>query len=142
MTPIELAVTLVGIAAMVWVNWYFFVAGARGAVAVAAPAGGPQVVRIVVQGGYTPAVVRVAAGRPVRLEFERRETSGCTDEVVIPDFGIRTFLPPNQTTPVQFTPPRPGRYEFTCGMGMVRGRVEAYAPTDRGNSVREEQRET
>ena len=47
-------------------------------------------------------------------------------QVVIPDFGIRTFLPPHQTTPVQFTPPRPGTYEFTCGMGMVRGRVEAY----------------
>jgi len=126
MTPPEVAVTLAGIAAIAWVNWYFFLAGARGGIAVASTPGGLQSVRVVVQGGYAPAGVRVAAGRPVRLEFERRETSGCTEEVVIPDFGIRTFLPPHQTTPVQFTPPRPGTYEFTCGMGMVRGRVEAY----------------
>ncbi len=126
MTPAEVAVTLSGLAAIAWVNWYFFLAGSRGGIVVASTPGGPQSVRVVVQGGYTPAVVRVAAGRPVRLEFERRETSGCTEEVVIPDFGIRTFLPPHQTTPVQFTPLRPGTYEFTCGMGMVRGRVEAY----------------
>lgn len=25
--------------------------------------------------------------------------------------------------PVEFTPERPGEYEFTCGMGMLRGKV-------------------
>jgi plastocyanin domain-containing protein len=63
----------------------------------------------------------------VRLEFYRDETSGCTEEVVLPDFGIRTFLPPHRTTSVEFTPERVGTYEFTCGMGMVRGRVIAEA---------------
>ena len=65
------------------------------------------------------------AGQPVRLDFHRTETSGCTEEVVIPDFGIRTFLKPFATTSVEFTPERPGSYEFTCGMGMVRGRIIA-----------------
>jgi len=113
-----------GIAAIGWVNWYFFSAGGSAVEAVAS-GNGPQSVHIVVEGGYTPSVVRVQAGRPVRLEFERRETAGCTEEVVVPDFGIRTFLPPHQTTAVQFTPGKPGTYEFTCGMGMVRGRVVA-----------------
>jgi plastocyanin domain-containing protein len=124
MTPAELAVTVAGLAAIVWVNWYFFAAGPA-PVAAAAGAGGPQSVHIVVDSGYSPSVVKVEAGRPVRLEFERRESSGCTEEVVVPDFGIRTFLPPHQTTAVQFTPLKPGTYEFTCGMGMVRGRVVA-----------------
>jgi plastocyanin domain-containing protein len=124
MTPGELAVTLGGLAAIVWVNWYFFSTGTAPVAAVVA-GGGPQSVHIVVDGGYTPSVVTVEAGRPVRLEFERRESSGCTEEVVVPDFGIRTFLPPHQTTAVQFTPGKPGTYEFTCGMGMVRGRVVA-----------------
>jgi plastocyanin domain-containing protein len=131
MTPVELAVTLAGLGAIVWVNWYFFLAGAR-PVTAASAGGGPQSVHIVVQGGYTPSVVKVEAGRPVRLEFERRESSGCTEEVVVPDFGIRTFLPPHQTTAVQFTPARPGTYEFTCGMGMVRGRVVAEPPSRAG----------
>ena len=124
MTPGELTVTLAGLAAIVWVNWYFFAAGAS-PVAAAATGGGPQSVHIVVDGGYVPSVVRVETGRPVRLEFERRESSGCTEEVVMPDFGIRTFLPPHHTTAVLFTPRKPGTYEFTCGMGMVRGRVVA-----------------
>ncbi|HKU60016.1 MAG TPA: cupredoxin domain-containing protein [Gemmatimonadales bacterium] len=126
MTSLQIGVTLLGIAAIAWVNWYFFLAARRPVVA-ASRGSGPQSVRIVVEGGYTPSVVTVEAGRPVRLEFERRETSGCTEEVVVPDFGIRTFLPAHQVTPVQFTPVRPGTYEFTCGMGMVRGRLVARA---------------
>ena len=122
MTAPQVAVTLAGIAAIVWVNWYFFLAAQR-PVAAAAGGSGPQSVRIVVEGGYTPSVITVEAGRPVRLEFERRESAGCTEEVVVPDFGIRTFLPAHQVTPVQFTPVRPGTYEFTCGMGMVRGKL-------------------
>jgi plastocyanin domain-containing protein len=82
-----------------------------------------QRARIVVQGGYTPSTIRVMAGRPVRLEFDRQETSGCTEEVVLPQFGIRTYLPAHQTTPVEFTPQKPGRFEFTCGMAMVRGTI-------------------
>jgi plastocyanin domain-containing protein len=125
MTTAQLAVTLAGLLAVLWVNWYFFLAGRAVAVAEASGAG-PQRVRIEVKGGYTPAVVRVRAGEPVRLEFYRDETSGCTEEVVLPDFGIRTFLPPHRTTPVSFTP-APGSYEFTCGMGMVRGTIIADA---------------
>lgn len=120
MTPAEVVVTVAGLAAIAWVNWYFFVA--RGQAVTAASGGaGPQRTRIVVRGGYSPATVRVEAGRPVRLEFDRQETSGCTEEVVFPDFGIRTYLPAHRTTPIEFTPNSPGRYEFTCGMAMVRG---------------------
>ncbi len=122
MTAGDLVVIAVGLGAIVWVNWYFFVAG-RGAAVAAAAEGGRQRTRIVVRGGYAPSVIRVEAGRPVRLEFDRRETTGCTEEVVLPDFGIRTYLPAHKTTPVEFTPTRPGSYEFTCGMAMVRGKL-------------------
>jgi len=59
MTSLQVAVTLLGIAAIVWVNWYFFLAGAR-PVAASAGGSGPQSVRIVVDGGYSPSVVTVA----------------------------------------------------------------------------------
>jgi plastocyanin domain-containing protein len=123
MTMSQLVVTAVGILAIVWVNYYFFLAGRTAAVAASANGSGPQRIRIEVKGGYTPAVVKVRAGRPVRLEFFRNETNGCTEEVVIPEFGIRSYLPAHQTTPIDFTPRQPGSYEFTCGMGMVRGKV-------------------
>jgi plastocyanin domain-containing protein len=117
----ELLVTAAGLAAITWVNWYFFLAG-RAAVR-ADMTGDVQRARIEVDNGYSPAVVRVRAGRPVRLEFHRVDHSSCTEEVVIPDFGVRSFLPTGRTTAVEFTPSAPGAHEFACGMGMVRGKI-------------------
>jgi plastocyanin domain-containing protein len=123
MTTAQLAVTVAGLAAIVWVNWYFF---ATPRVVAARVEGGVQRVRVEVKGGYTPSVIRVRAGAPVRLEFHRDETNPCTEEVVLPDFGIRTYLPAHETTAVAFTPAA-GTYEFACGMGMVRGTLIAEA---------------
>ena len=86
-----------GLAAIAWVNWYFFLAG-RSAPAGAAAAGP---VTILVKGGYVPGTVRVKAGTPVQLVFDRQETSSCSEEVVFPDFGIRRFLPAHQQTTVE-----------------------------------------
>jgi plastocyanin domain-containing protein len=119
----QLLVTVAGFAAIVWVNWYFFVAGRAAPAATAAAGAGPQEIAIVVDGGYDPATVAVERGRPVRLLFDRRDKGSCTEEVVLPDFGVRRFLPTGNVTPVEFTPARAGTFEFTCGMGMVRGKL-------------------
>ena len=124
MTPQDWLVVAAGIAAIAWVNWYFFLAERRTARAVVA-GGGVQEVTITVAGGYEPAAVQVRAGQPVRLVFDRQETSGCSEEVVVPAFGIRRFLAPFQRTAVEFTPSAAGTYEFTCGMSMLRGRITA-----------------
>ncbi len=118
---VDWLVLLGGSAAIVVVNWYFFLAE-RGSVRVSAGAPGlAQEVTVVVRGGYDPAMIHVKSGSPVRLLFDRRETSSCSEEVVFPDFGIRTFLPTNATTPVVLDAPAPGTYAFTCGMSMLRG---------------------
>ena len=135
MSATDWTVVLAGVAAIVWVNWYFFVAErstatASGA-AVAATGSSPgsatatPEVDIVVRGGYSPAAIRVAAGRPVRLIFDRQDTSSCSEEIVIPDFGIRRFLPTGKPVAIVITPPKPGRYEFQCGMGMLHGALIA-----------------
>lgn len=121
MTALDLAVVVGGGAAIVWVNWYFLFAG-RGPVAVGW-GGKVQEMEIRVEGGYSPREVLVRRGVPVRLVFDRRETGGCSEEVVLPDFGIRRYLPAHEKTVVEFTPEAAGSYEFTCGMGMLRGRV-------------------
>ncbi len=126
MTPAEWAVLVFGAAAIAWVNWYFFLAERGTAVAAVMAAtggagGGVPQVTVAVKGGYSPATVRAKAGQPVRLVFDRQETSGCSEEIVFPDFGIKKFLPAFQKTTVEITPPKPGRYEFTCGMSMLRG---------------------
>jgi plastocyanin domain-containing protein len=128
MTFIDWLVIAAGAAGIAWVLWYFFVAGSGAAPTVRAsdaPAGGGQTVRITVRGGYDPATIGVRAGDPVRLVFDRQETSSCSEEVVFPDFGVRTFLPAFKETVVEVTPPRAGTYEFTCGMSMLHGRLVA-----------------
>lgn len=122
MSAADYLVLLGGIALSAWVNWYFFFAG-RSPTKDAARTAGGQEITITVQGGYEPSAVRVRYGEPVRLVFDRRETSGCSEEVVIPDFGIRRFLPPFKKTTVEVTPTATGTHEFTCGMGMLRGKL-------------------
>ena len=119
-------VILGGAAAIVWVNWYFFFAGKGASVASASGAGTAEQV-IVVDGGYSPATVKVKAGKPVRLVFDRRDTGACSDEVVFPDFGVRRFIPTGKKTVIEVTPEKPGRYDFTCGMSMHRGAIVAEA---------------
>jgi plastocyanin domain-containing protein len=124
-TGADWGVIAAGAAAIAWVNWYFFLARRPVAEAHAAANGGAQEITIRVQGGYEPSEVRVEAGKPVRLIFDRQETSSCSEEVVLPDFGVRRFLPAFQKTAIEVTPERPGSYEFTCGMSMLHGRLVA-----------------
>lgn len=122
MSPLEWVVALAGAAAIAWVNWYFFLAR-RGTATAETREGGTQEVTITVQGGYEPAEVKLKRGIPARLVFDRQETSGCSEEVVIPDFGVRKFLPAFQKTTVELRPETAGSFEFTCGMSMLRGRL-------------------
>ena len=117
MTLLDWTVIAAGTAGVLWIYWYFFAADRGGVVA--------QQATVTVKGGYAPAVVRAKAGRPVRLVFDRQETSGCSEEVVFGDFGVRRYLPAHRQTVVEVTPPAPGTYEFTCGMGMLRGKLVA-----------------
>ena len=119
MTLSELSVIGGGIAGIAWVNWYFFVAGRKAMTAQGAE------VFITVDGGYSPSTIRARAGVPLRLVFDRKDTSSCSEEVVFPDFGVRKFLPTGERTAIEITPPKPGKYEFMCGMSMLRGTVIA-----------------
>lgn len=124
MSTDKLAVLLAGLALIGWILWYFFRTRVPGAVAVAGPAeGGVQEAVITVKGGYQPSEVQVAAGRPVRLIFDRQETNPCSDELLIPEFRIHRALPPHQRTAVEFTPGTPGSFDFKCGMGMLHGKL-------------------
>ena len=122
MSTSQILVLLGGLAAILWVNWYFFVAG-RTTVVAQVGARGMQESTVNVLGGYDPAVIKVKVGQPVRLIFNRQETSSCSEEVVFPEFGIRRFLPAYQKTSIEFTPDKKGSFEFTCGMSMLRGKL-------------------
>ncbi|HYS59386.1 MAG TPA: cupredoxin domain-containing protein [Gemmatimonadales bacterium] len=119
MSVSQYVVTAVGLAAIVWVLWYFLFS--KGSQALAPTVAGVQEVRVLVKGGYTPDTIVVRAGEPVRLQFYRDETADCSERVVFEDFGIDAALPAFQTTPVEFTPEEAGEFRFRCGMNMLKG---------------------
>lgn len=123
MTGSETLVLLAGIAAIAWVNWYFFLAP-RSTQAARTGADGVQELSVTVRGGYDPAVLTLRHGIPTRITFDRQETSSCSEEVVFPALGIKRFLPAFEKTTIELQPPeQPGRYDFTCGMGMLHGQL-------------------
>ncbi len=83
--------------------------------------GGVQEIEVTVKGGYSPSLIRVQRGVPVRLIFDRQEASDCTSRVVFSDFRISKSLPAFQKTSLEFTPDRSGEFGFACGMNMVHG---------------------
>lgn len=122
MSSTDLLVLVGGAILVAAIYWWFFRAG-RTVVQAAERLGGIQEQVITVSGGYSPATVRVQAGRPVRLLFDRQETNPCSEEVVIGAFGVKKFLPAHARTAVEFTPAQAGTFDFTCGMGMLHGKL-------------------
>ena len=117
----EIGVTVGGLALIVLTRWYFF--GPRERVAAQTTAAGVQEIQVTVKGGYSPDVIVVKQNQPVRLDFYRDETASCSEQVRFPDFGVARDLPAFKTTPIEFTPDKPGEFTFTCGMNMMRGKL-------------------
>lgn len=80
-------------------------------------------VDITVEGGYTPNSISIPKGKTTTLNFIRHDPSSCLEEVVLPDFKIRKYLPLNQTTPITITPKEVGTFEISCGMNMFHGKI-------------------
>src|SRR5687768_3095527 len=80
-------------------------------------------IEIVVQGGYRPNRVEVVEGQHVQLKFVRKESSGCSREVLFPALGIRRELPQGEPVVIHLPKLGAGEYEFTCGMHMLEGKL-------------------
>ena len=118
MSVIDIGVTVSGFAAILFLVWFFF--GPKKA-RQAEVKGNVQEIQITVKGGYSPNVIRVKEGVPLRLVFDRQEASDCSDRVVFPDFQASKSLAPFATTTLEFTPTKSGSFGFACGMNMLHG---------------------
>jgi plastocyanin domain-containing protein len=121
MDLVEAGVVVGGIGLIGFVLWFFF--GERRVVAASVTESGVQEIQVTVKGGYSPDVIVVRRGKPVRLQFYRDETASCSEQVVLGDFGIAKELPAFKTTPVEFIPDKAGEFTFACGMNMMRGKI-------------------
>lgn len=107
--------TLGGIA---FIYWFFLMKRDEDAIVVKGNS-----VDITVQGGYSPNVISIPQGKQTTINFFRKDPSSCLEEVVLPDFKIKKYLPLNKSIPIQVTPEERGTYEISCGMNMFHGKI-------------------
>ncbi|ASR56164.1 heavy metal translocating P-type ATPase [Cellulomonas sp. PSBB021] len=124
----DVVVIAVAVTLTAALGWYFF--GPR-ASARAGVENGVQVLTVAVKGGYSPNIIEVEQGMPVRLLFDRQEAGDCSSRVVFPDFKVNQTLPAYATTAVNFTPQQAGEFGFACGMNMLHGTLKV-VPSARG----------
>jgi len=124
MTWDRILVNVFGLGLIGFIVWFFWLVKTKGVRAVVT-SGGYQEQMVLVKGGYTPDVIVVERGKPVRLNFVRQESASCSEMVLLPAFNKSTNLPEGETVPVEFLPKEAGEYEFQCQMGMLRGKIIA-----------------
>ena len=82
-----------------------------------------QEVEVTVDGGYVPNVVVLEQGVPASIIFNRKDPSGCFNEVMFPDFGIHESLPVNEKYAIEIDTSKKGEFTYACGMNMFHGKV-------------------
>ena len=71
--------------------------------------------------GYEPNVLYVKKGIPVRWIIDVKQMSGCTDEIIMPEYNIKKTLQVGENI-IEFTPEEAGEIKFSCWMEMVWGK--------------------
>ncbi|MFZ5366109.1 MAG: sulfite exporter TauE/SafE family protein [Patescibacteria group bacterium] len=96
---------------------------------------GKQIIKMDASGyGYQPNYFKVQTGIPIRWEITDKGTSGCTNAVISRGlFDGQISLTPGQVSVKEFVAPKPGRYKFSCWMGMISGTIEV---VDKNGSVK------
>lgn len=112
----KILVTLggVGLIGVIW--WFFF--GKKGETVVAG-----ETVDVLVDGGYKPENIKIKNNKTTKLTFKRTDPSSCLEEIIIPDFKIKEYLPLNEEVKITLTPDKKGAFPTHCGMGMFHGKI-------------------
>ena len=82
-----------------------------------------QIAVSVTSNGFEPAMIKVKAGRPIRLIVTRKVEQTCATAIVVQAYGIKQPLPLNQPVDVRFTPKKAGTIRYACAMDMIAGRL-------------------
>ena len=76
--------------------------------------------------GFEPDHLRIPAGKPVSLVFERKTDETCAKQVVVTLGDGKTIqkdLPLGQPVEIAATVPKPATLDWVCGMGMMKGTI-------------------
>ena len=71
--------------------------------------------------GFEPQVLNIKKGVPVKWIIYGDQITGCTNHIVIPELNISSPMQAGENI-IRFTPQKEGTINFSCWMGMVRGK--------------------
>ena len=78
----------------------------------------------VTSSGFEPSIFNIKRDIPVKWMINGVNITGCTSTIIVPSYDISKSLRTGENI-VQFTPRGKGVINFSCGMGMVRGKFIA-----------------
>ena len=115
-----LLINLAGIILIAVIIWWFWL-GKKTKIKTAQ---NNEPIKIIVESGiYNPAEITVEKDKEITLHFLRKDPSPCAEAVIFPTLGKSQELPLNQIQEVKLKVSETGIYEFTCPMGMYRGKL-------------------
>ena len=77
----------------------------------------------VTDGVYTPSLIEARVGQHIILEFIREDKTPCAEMVIFPDFNQSLQLNIQEPKTIKIFAKKAGIFEFTCQMGMYRGKL-------------------
>ncbi|OGZ74076.1 MAG: hypothetical protein A2908_02660 [Candidatus Staskawiczbacteria bacterium RIFCSPLOWO2_01_FULL_38_12b] len=116
MTIDKIIVTVLGIMGIAFTYWFFLMKKSKEILV-------SDSVDVIVEGGYSPNVIIIPKGKITKINFIRKDSNSCLEEVVLGDFKIRKYLPLNQKITVEITPQKSGEFGYSCGMNMFHGKI-------------------
>ena len=117
MTIDKFLVAIFSIAGIAFTYWFFLLKKEKEVTVTS------DSIDIIVEGGYSPEVISIPQGKTTKINFIRKDSSSCLEEVILSDFKIRKFLPLNKKVTIEVTPQKVGEFPFSCGMNMFHGKI-------------------
>jgi uncharacterized protein len=78
----------------------------------------------VTRNGFVPNIFTLKKGIPVKWHINPKEVTGCNDKIIIPSINAEIYIPKGIVTTYEFTPAQTGPIEWSCWMGMQKGRFD------------------
>ena len=121
---LTILVNLIGLSLIVFIIWWFWFSEGS-ALVVDKP-----IIQVLIKDGvYQPARIKVKDNQPIILEFIRKDSAGCSEQVVFEQLDIHKSIPMDKPCKIELGLLSKGRYSFACPMKMYVGEliVEAYS---------------
>jgi len=85
---------------------------------------GDEIIDVIVDGGtYTPSIIKVKHQQPTKIRFLRKDPAPCAQWVIFDTLNISQELPVDKKLMITLKNEQKGTFEFTCQMGMYRGKL-------------------